>query len=171
MLLNIKCKAISSVRVVLEFDDGSVKDELIAIGDLIDVKYNGNGMRKHIIGRVTTISTVGADPKNWYIIVDGSDDFAKNGARFSPASILDVEVLRKDAQDTQVKTPIGQYSCPYLRVVKGRLEYSIDGYEWHRIRINNEDIIEPQEGTVPIHHGCSPIAPPNEDDDIEDAVY
>lgn len=171
MLLDIKCKAISSVRVILTFDDGSAKDNVISLGDLIDVTYNGNGLIKHIIGRVSCISTAGADPKNWYIIVDGSDDFAKNGARFSPMSILDLEIIRKSSQDTVVKTPIGMNACPYIRIVKGRLEFSIDGYEWHRILIDDEDIIEPQEGTVPIRPGHGPIAPPNEDDEIEDAIY
>ena len=171
MLLDIKCKAISSVRVHLVFDDQSIKDNLVSIGDLIDVTYNGNGLRKHIIGRVSTISTVGCDPKNWYIIVDGSDDFAKNGAKFSPMNILDLEILRKDSQDTTVKTPLGEFNCQYLRVVKGRLEYSKDGgFSWERIKIDDEDIIEPQEGTVPMI-GNKPVIPPNEDDEIEDAVY
>ena len=171
MLLDIRCKAVSSVRVHLTFDDHSCKDELIAIGDLIDVTYNGNGLQKHIIGRVSNISTVGSDPKGWYIIVDGSDDFAHNGARFSPMSILDVEIIRKAGQDVLVKSPIGEYGCPYLRIVKNRLQYSKDGYEWHYIQVDDEDIIEDQEGTVPVPHGMMPPRPADEDDEIEDAVY
>ena len=142
MLLDIKCKAISSVKVCLTFDDESTKINVISIGDLIDVTYNGNGMQKHIIGRVTNISTAGSDQRNWYIIVDGSDDFARNGARFSPLSILDLEIIRKADQEIIIKSPIGQFGCPYLRVNKGRLQYSIDGFEWHYIVVDDENVIE-----------------------------
>ena len=142
MLLDIKCKAISSVRVHLVFDDETCKDNVISIGDLIDVTYNGNGLRKHIIGMVSNISTVGADPKNWYIIVDGSDDFARNGARFSPMSILDLEIIRKADQQVIVKSPIGMYGCPFIRISKGRMQYSYDGFEWHYIVIDDENVIE-----------------------------
>ena len=142
MLLDIKCKAISQVRVHLTFDDETVKDNIISIGDLIDVTYNGNGMRKHIIGMVSNISTVGADPHNWYIIVDGSDDFAKNGAKFSPMSILDLEIIRKHDQQFEVKSPIGEFGCPFIRVVKGRMQYSYDGFEWHYTVIDDENVIE-----------------------------
>ena len=142
MLLDIKCKAISSIRVHLVFDDETTKDDIICIGDLIDVTYNGNGMRKHIIGRVSNISTVGADPNNWYIIVDGSDDFARNGARFSPMAILDLEIIRKADQQILVKSPIGMFGVPWLRINKGRLQYSRDGFEWHYIVIDDENVIE-----------------------------
>lgn len=142
MLLDINCKAISSVKVRLVFDDETVKCNVISIGDLIDVTYNGNGMRKHIIGRVTSISTVGADPHNWYIIVDGSDDFARYGARFSPMDILDLEIIRKSDQEVIVKSPIGMGGIPYIREIKGRLQYSRDGFEWHYIVIDDENIIE-----------------------------
>ena len=172
MLVDIKCKAISSIRVHLTFDDGSIKDEVIAIDDLVDVFYNGNGMRKHIVGRVSNISTVGTDPKNWYIIVDGSDDFAKNSARFAPTSILDIEIIRKAGLDTAVKTPLGPDGCPWIRFIKGRLQVSKDGVHWINIKIDDVDIIEPQEGTVPLH---PPVAPPSRpvvvEDDIEDAIY
>ena len=179
MLLDIKCKAISSIQVHLTFDDTTVKDEVIALGDLVNVEYNGNGMRKRIVGIVSNISTVGTDPKNWYIIVDGSDDFAKNSARFAPTSILDIEIIRKAGMDNAVLTPIGEEGCPYIRVVRGQFQYSKDGKVWHRIRIYEEDIIEPQEGTVPIGPGPKPPVPPcpppphphGDDDGIEDAVY
>lgn len=179
MLMNIRCAAISSIKVHLEFDDHSVKDELIAIGDLIDVTYNGNGARKHTTGKVRCISTVGSDPKAWYIIVDASDDFKTMEAKFSPMNILDVEVIRKAATVDFIQTPLGDTGIPYLRVVRGRLQYSIDGCNWRPICIDTRDIIEPQEGTVPyIPNIDVPIpesgdhGPSSEDiDGIEDAVW
>ena len=56
MLLDIKCDQIPSVYVELLFDDNSIKKKVISVNDLIDVYYNGNGLRKHIVGRVAAIS-------------------------------------------------------------------------------------------------------------------
>lgn len=172
MLMDIKCSAVSSVLVNLTFDDQHNKERLIAIGDLIDVEYNANGLRKHIIGKVLKISTIGNDPKGWYIIVDGSDDFAGNQARFSPMNILDVDILRKADTLEIVSTPIGEEGVPYLRIVKGRLQYSKDGYDWKPIVIDDRDVIEEQEGTVPIGPpGSAPEPPIADDDEIEDANW
>ena len=173
MLMDIKCSAVSSVLVNLTFDDQHNKERLIAIGDLIDVEYNANGLRKHIIGKILKISTVGNDPKGWYIIVDGSDDFVGKQARFSPMSILDVDILRKGDTIELISTPIGEEGVPHLRIVKGRLQYSKDGYNWKSIVIDDRDVIEDQEGTVPVHHGNSNSSPIEEstDDEIEDANW
>jgi hypothetical protein len=175
MLMDIKCTAVASVAVHLTFDDHSTKDRLLANGDLVDVTYNANGLQKHIIGRVTRISCVGTDPKGWYMIVDGSDDFSGRVARFSPASILDCEVLRKADSIRVVRTPVGAEGVPFLRIMKGRLQYSVDGFNWVPIRIDDKDIIEDQSGTVPIPPtgDTRPEEPTTDDSDtgIEDAVY
>lgn len=183
MLMDIKCFAVPSVRVDLTFDDGSAKDRLLGIGDLISVDWNASGVCKHMVGEITAISTAGTDPKGWYIIVDGSDDFASLRARFSPMSILDVEILRKADTVEAVRTPLGCDGVQFLRIKKGRLQYSHDGINWHFIRIDDEDIIEDQDGTVPLppgkhchkhRHGsdcgCSDPVPP-EDDGIEESSY
>lgn len=175
--MDIKCSAVSSVLVYLTFDDQHNKERLIAVGDLIDCEYNANGLRKHIIGKVVSISTVGNDPKGWYIVVDGSDDFDGLKARFSPMNILDVDILSKGDSVEIIHTPLGDTGVPFLRIMKGRLQYSKDGYNWKPIRIDNRDIIEPQEGTVPVGPPPSnrprPIAPPpigEEDDEDEDGI-
>ena len=186
MLLKNECKQISSVKVKLTFDDGTVKVRLIAIDNLVDVVYNANGMRKHIIGRVSAVSTVGPDPADWYIIIDGSDDFASDRVRFSPATILDCEIVRKGSMEAYIKSPLGDENVPYLRLMKGRLQYSVDGMNWKPVKINEEDIIpidgdiEPQEGTFPVapppgRPRRRPPKPPvdddNDDDEIVDANY
>jgi hypothetical protein len=172
MTLDCKVDVIQSLLVSLKFDDDTMKKRLVGVGDLIDVTWNGNGMRKHIIGRVAVISANGTDTKNWYMIVDGADDFDSQKVRFSPYQILDLDVIRKADQDSFVKTPKGENAIPYLRIVKGRLQYSKDGCSWEYVVINENDIIEDQEGTVPVMHG----APGHhhcecDDDEIEDAVY
>ena len=64
--MNIKCSAMASIKVNLEFDDQSKKERVVSIGDLIDVEFNANGLRKRVDGKVLNISTVGTDPKGWY---------------------------------------------------------------------------------------------------------
>ena len=169
MTLDCKVDVIQSLLVHLLFDDQTTKNRLVAIDDLIDVVWNGNGARKHMIGRVAAISATGSDPKSWYIIVDGADDFKSKRERFSPISILDLEIIRHASDEKIIRTEKGENSCPYLRVVKGRMQYSSDGINWNYIRINDQDIIEDQEGTVPI---ISQVSRPAQDDlTIEDAVW
>lgn len=175
MLMNIRCSAVTSIKVDLAFDDGSTKERVIGLGDLIDVEYNANGLRKRIEGKVVKISAVGTDPKAWCITVDGSDDFDSEKARFAPTSILDVEIIRKADTLNTVQTPIGYTGVPYLRVMKGRLQYSNDGFNWKPIQIDPRDIIEEAEGTVPMNPPCGKPKPPvdgcDEDDGIEEAIY
>ena len=176
MLMNIKCTAVTSIMVNLSFDDKSTKNALIALGDLIEVEYNANGLRKHAQGKVIKISAVGTDPKGWYIIVDGSDDFDSDRVKFSPMSILDAEVIRKADTLEFVQTVVGEGGVPFLRIVNGRLQWSKDSVNWFPINVDSRDIIEDQEGTVPVPPNgmCPPPHPPvdnNTEDIIEDAIY
>lgn len=174
MTLDCKVEVIQSLKVHLVFDDESVKDSVVAVDDLIDIVWNGNGARKHMIGRVAAISAHGCDPKSWYMIVDGADDFASRREKIAPMSILDLTVIRKASDEDLVRTVKGDNACPYLRVVSGHLQYSNDGLSWRFIKINDDDI-EPQEGTVVDHSNTNP--PSNggcghcTGDGIEEAEY
>lgn len=134
MLMKNECSVISSVKVKLTFDDATEKERILSTGDLIECEYNANGLRKHIIGKIIKISTVGTDPKGWYLVVDGSDDFGSDKARFSPMSILDVDVLRKADSVELVNTPIDDTGVPYLRIKRGYLQISRDGINWWDVR-------------------------------------
>ena len=159
MLLNINCSAIASIKVNLTFDDGSTKERVVGVGDLVVVDYNANGLRHHIEGCVVAVSANGTDPNGWYIIVDCSDDFSSNKAKFSPMSILDIEIIRKADTLNVVQTVVGEEGIPYIRIVKGQLQYSKDGYRWHPIHVRPRDIIYDAEGTVPDVPPCPPIPP------------
>ena len=167
MTLDVKVDVVQSFVVRLAFDDGSRKTRLVALNDLVDVTWNGNGARKHIIGRVAAISANGSNHKDWYIIIDGADDFESRRERFSPYQILDIDILRKADQDQIVKTPLGDYGVQYIRIVKGRLQYSNDGINWEYVKIDDTDIIEDEEGTAR-QRGHVPPLP---QDTIEDEVY
>lgn len=174
MLMNIKCSAVTSIRVNLTYDNGAVKDAIIAVGDLIDVVYNANGMRKRACGRVLVVSAATADPKSWYIIVDGSDDFASDKARLCPMNILELEIIAKGDNIDTVRTVKGDNAVPYLRIVKGQLQWSKDGCSWYPINVYKGDILD-QEGTVPMEPGdCCPVPPAHDnhgEDGIEDAEW
>ena len=178
MLMDIRCSAVTSIAVDLTFDDHSKKRCVVGVGDLIAVDFNSNGLRKHAEGVVIAVSASGSNQKDWYIIVDCSDDFESNKVRFCPLSILDIRIIRKADTLSIIKTPIGHEGVPYLRIVKGRLQYSKDGFEWHTIKMDSRDIIEDAEGTVPVNppdcHCNSGTCTSNTtpaDDEIEDAIY
>lgn len=185
MLINNTCSAVTSVAVDLKFDDGSTKHRVIANNDLVAIEYNQNGTRRHIEGIVVKVSCIGTDVKNWYVIVDGSDDFESFRGRFCPANILDCEILRKADTVKFIETPIGETGIAGLRIVKGRLQYSPNGFDWLPIRIDYKGInIKDEEGTVPsdrpYHYiedddprpphrpTTPPPAPPYNDEDVDD---
>lgn len=93
MIVDLKCSPVTSIHVVATFDDGTKKDRTISIGDMVDIEYDSNGPKK-AIGEVLEISAVGTDPNNWYIIVDGSDQFGTTRVKFNPMQILDIEIIK-----------------------------------------------------------------------------
>ena len=58
MLMDVKCSAVTSIAVHLTFDDGTTKNSVIGVGDLVSVEYNNNGLRKQVDGKVLKISLV-----------------------------------------------------------------------------------------------------------------
>ena len=185
MLMDIRCSIIPSIKVDLKFDDGFTKSPILGIGDLIDLLYNSNGLRKHIVGKIIQISTPGVDPKGWSIIVDGSDGFDSDVARLSPMSILDVDVIRKAGFAKYVSTPIDDTGIMGIRINRGRLQYTVDGRKWKNIKIDDVDVItknddgiydEDEFGPIPSnkpHHGPKPphSGSTGEDSDDEDGIY
>lgn len=155
MLMSIDCKAVTSLQVSLRFDDNRIKETTIAVGDVIDAHYHHNGCRKHCNGKVVSISCCGNNSKEWYLLVDNSKDFDSDISRINAMSILDVEVIYRAEDVSNIKTPSGCGRIPYLRLYKGRLQFSIDGKVWDFVVIDSDNIIEKpkednnQNGTEP----------------------
>ena len=167
MLLDIKCSVVSSIKVNLTFDDRTKKEGILAIGDLVDIEYNSNGLRKRIYGRIINISAVGTDPNGWYLTVDGSDDFQSTTVRFSVMGILDFTIIKKYDVSNVVETPIDGSGICMLKVVDGFLYYTQDGIHWYKPRTRRGDTdIKPEEGTVPVI--SDPQCPCGNEDLIED---
>ena len=162
MLMSVKCSAVVSVGVTLAYDDNFTKNEVISVGDFIYVEFNKNGLRQRAEGKVIYINASGTDPKSWYIILDKSEDFESAQVRFCPQNILDLHIIRSGATIKNVKTTNDRYACPYIRIVKNRLQYSIDGIHWKSVVVDPSDIeIKDESGTElgchdherPHHHG------------------
>ena len=171
MLMNIRCSAVTSIEVHLTFDNGTTKDRIVSKGDLIEVEFNQNGLRKHVEGRVLKINTTGTDPKNWYIIVDASDDFCSDQVRFSPMNILDLEIIRKADAIRYIETPTDCTGIAGMRIVKGELQYTLDGFNWNKLKVRKYDIKD-EEGTMPDFRPQHPDDCYTEDQDvIKNEVY
>lgn len=185
MLMDIRCSMVPSIKVDLTFDNGFKKCPTLSVGDLIDLLYNQNGLRKHIVGKIIQISTPGVDPKGWSIIVDGSDGFDSDVARLSPMSILDVDVIRKAGSAKTVTSPNDDTGIYGIRINKGRLQYSKDGKTWKNIKIDDVDVItikddgiydEDEIGPIPSptphhHHKPYPTTSSTGEDEDDDEIY
>lgn len=160
MLLKVDYSVIESLRVVLTFDDDSVKVREISEGDLIRATYNDNGRRKEIEGKIIKIG-INHNPctcskNSWYVIVDGSMSYCGDRVRFSPANLLDLDIILKHTDVELVGTPSdSDTSISMIRVNDNVLEVSRDhGLHWIPI---NELLGE-----------FEPIQKPDNPDDPED---
>lgn len=152
MLMNIKCSTEVSIKVHLKFDNCTEKEKVISTGDLIEVDFNQNGLLKHVEGKVLKICANGSDCKKWYLIVDGSGDFDSEQYRFSVMNILDVDIIRKADNIKYIETTTDGTAIQGLRMVRGRLQYTLDGFHWGFVRTDPRYIIKNEEGTG----GCPP---------------
>lgn len=166
MLLDIKCSTVVSIKVNLRFEDNTTKERVIGLGDLIDVEFNSNGLRRSIEGRVVKLYTEGTDPKKWYIIVDSADDFESKQYRFSPMNILDLEVVQKHDATQYIYSTNDYTNIQGLRIVKGRIQYTQNGHDWYPVKLDPRDIIHDEEGTAPYYRPGQPIY----DDELKDEV-
>lgn len=136
MLMNINCSAVVSVQVHLTFDDDSVKDRVIGVGDIVDITYNDAGLKKTIEGKVLKVSCATEKPTGWYIIVDGSNTMETNAVKFCPMNILDCEIIYKASDIKCVGTPISEGTVAMIRVVDGELQFTQDGYNWCPVKLD-----------------------------------
>ena len=141
MLMDIQCSSEPQIEIRLRFDNQKSKKVIVGKGDLVDVDYNKNGVRRRIEGIVTKISTNGTEARGWCIIIDGSGDFSSEIARISPTNILDIDIIRKANDSVGINSPKGKSEIMSLRVKGSRLQYSQNGYDWFPIVIDRENVI------------------------------
>ena len=145
MLMDICVSAVVSAGIDLRFDDGKVKHCEIGKGDLVSIDYNFNGYRRHVEGKVCKVYCAGSDPKDYYLIIDGSDDFKSQQVRFSIMSILDCEVITKACMMQNIYSPNDITNIKGLRVLNSRLQYTTDGRNWNYFAADEQSSIEDDE--------------------------
>ena len=143
MLMDIQCSSDPQIEIKLTFDNQRSKKVVVGKGDLVDVEYNKNGVRRRIEGIVTKVSTNGTESRGWCIIIDGSGDFSSEIARISPMNILDIDVIRSAESVQGISSPKDKSGIMSLRVKGGRLQYTQNGYDWYPIVIDRENVIVP----------------------------
>lgn len=193
--MGIQCSAEPQITVRLTFDDNSVKTVTVGKGDLVDVEYNKNGVRRRIEGKIVKISTSGTQSVGWCIVIDGSGDFAAQQARITPSTILDIDIISKSECVDGIESPKGKGQIIALKEMGGRLYYTKNGYDWLPVLIDRSNVVmEPGDGPIepipfpphphPHHHGIKPEEGGSDDgkyepdgsidfgdDEIKDEVY
>lgn len=142
MLMNIECSPITSIKLSLTYDDNVTREVEIGVGDLVDISFFDRGVKKHLDGKVLKVACPGMDPKGWYLIVDGSDDFCSEQVKFSPMNICDCEIIQKARNVQTVATPIGKEGVNFMKVIDGELYYCQNGYDWVPVKISEKNIIK-----------------------------
>jgi hypothetical protein len=136
MLLDIKYDVINSLLIKLRFDDNSVKEARVSIGDVVNCSYNKNGMRKTIEGVVKRIATEN-NPCNcpkWYMYVDSSKTGFAAVEKIEVDKILDIDVLRKGAGLMVIHTPGNRMMVSDFRINGNYLQCSPDyGKHWFKV--------------------------------------
>lgn len=136
MLLSMKYNVINSLVITLRFDDNSVKEAVVAIGDVVNVAYNKNGMRREIEGVVKQIvaDTSPCGNQKWYMYVDASTCGCAALEKILVESILDIDVIRKGAGLLTIHSPGNAMKVTDFRINGNYLQVSPDyGRHWFNV--------------------------------------
>lgn len=148
MLMSVKCSAVVSVALHLTFDDDTVKDRVIGVGDIVDITYNDGGLKKTVEGKVIKVSCATEKETGWYIIVDGSNSMDTNVSKFCPINILDCEIIYKASDIKTVCTPLSEGTIAQIRVNNGQLQYTTDNYNWNDFKLDYSNLLNIPEAST-----------------------
>ena len=136
MLLDIKYDVINSLVIKLRFDDNSVKEEVVSIGDVVNCSYNKNGMRKTVEGTVKSIvaDTNPCGKQRWYMYIDSSTAGSASLDKIEVDKILDIDVLRKGGGLLTIHAPGNRMKVTDFRMNGSFLQVSSDyGKHWFKV--------------------------------------
>lgn len=136
MLLDIKYNVINSLVIKLRFDDNSVKEQHVSIGDVVNCSYNKNGARRTIEGVVKQIvtDTNPCQQTKWYMYVDSSKSGFAAVEKILVDNILDIDVLRKGMGLMTVHTPGNKMMVTDIRLNGNYFQISPDyGKHWFKV--------------------------------------
>ena len=149
MVLDIRYDIINSLVIKIRFDDNSVKEEVVSVGDVVNCSYNKNGMRKTVEGTVKQIvaDTNPCGKQRWYMYIDSSTAGSASLDKIEIDKILDIDVLRKGAGLITIHTPGNRMKVTDFRMNGAFLQVSSDyGKHWFNVvKIKNNDWDVPEE--------------------------
>jgi hypothetical protein len=128
-----------SLTISLTFDDGSVKNTKVEVGDIITVVYNKNGVRTTVEGTVTNIYEMEATcncncESNWGMIIDGTSYGYTSTEKVAESKILDLTMVKKAVDSSAITSPTGEYNITDFRLVGDILQLSPDnGTTWLKV--------------------------------------
>lgn len=136
MLLSIKYDVINSLVIKLRFEDGSTKEEVVSVGDIVNCTYNRNGVRRTVEGTVKQINS-DVNPcgnQRWYLYIDSSSYGKACVDKVEVDKILDMDVLRKGAGLLSIHTPANKMRVTDFRLAGDYLQVSSDyGKHWFNV--------------------------------------
>lgn len=135
-LMTISYEIIQSARINMGFDDGTIKKLLVSPGDVVNVIYNYNGVRTDLTGKVTKIvsdkqNSCECSCSKWIMVIDASAYGGSTVNRVDLAKILDLTIITKAEDYSEITSPTGEYNISNLRLVGNLVQLSVDnGTTW-----------------------------------------
>ena len=135
-LMTSSYEIIQSAKISMSFDDGISKIVLVSPGDIVNVIYNYNGVRTNTTGKVSKIvpdnqNSCECSGKRWFLIIDASAYGGVTVNRIDLTKILDITIIRKAEDYSEVTSPTGETNVSNIRLVGNVLQISVNnGTSW-----------------------------------------
>ena len=145
MLLKVSHEIIKSVNIGLVYDDNTTKKVLIQNGDVVEINYVYNGIKKEVTGTVKRIFTENEHAghighvascnscknEGCYLYIDASTTNNADLVKIDVDCIFDINVIQKVDNSDCVKSPVGCTQVTSVRVVGDEFQISLDyGTTW-----------------------------------------
>lgn len=150
MLVKVSHEIINSVNIGFVFDDNSVKKVLVHIGDVVEINYLRNGMKKEVTGTVKRIFTENGHAghighvascgncinEGCYLYIDASTTNNADLEKIDVDCMYDLNIIQKADNSDCIKSPIGCNQVTSFRIVGNELQVSVDyGTSWMKVGI------------------------------------
>lgn len=142
MLLSISYDVLESLLIKLVFENEKVKRVKVEINDYVSITYNKDGKRRTIDGFVRQIYLDNRyehykcqHNQHWTLLIaDSIDSDANQIAKVEVSKLLDIDVLKRQADSGYISTPLSDNAVTDFRLVGNTLQLSQDhGTTWVKV--------------------------------------
>ena len=148
MLVKVSHEIINSVNIGFVFDDNSVKKVLVQVGDVVEINYIRNGMKKEVTGTVKRIFTENGHAghighvascgnctnEGCYLYIDASTTNNADLEKIDVDCMYDLNIIQKADNSDCIKSPVGCTQVTSFRIVGNELQVSTDyGTTWMKV--------------------------------------